>query len=241
MALHGAVCKDPQSHIPNTLVEADERVVVLAFSAATHSHVAFQALAHVAAELGPQDAESLPTSRFGGQGPFFDAAEAFVDFVDNAVFGAVLEDFQGHDLAVLEVFAEFGEPAAAVVIVDVGDGGVVLGGGVEDAADGAVFEDVADAVLDAVVDPFADEGQVFGIPGVRAACLAGERGRVADGVGEVVAEPSEALEDCGRVCVWVGVRGTDNPARARKRLAHSGWRGERKCLCGWPFFRILIG
>jgi hypothetical protein len=240
VALHGAVCKDPQAHVPDALVEADERVVVLPL-AATHADVAFQALAHVAAELGPQDAEGLPTSRFGGQGTFLDAAEAFVDLVDDAIFGAVFEDFQRYDLAVLEILAQLGEPAAAVVVVDVGDGSVVFCRGVEDAADGAVFEDVADAVLDAVVDPFADEGKVFGVSGVWAAGLAGERGRVADGVGEVVAESGEALEDCGRVCVWVRVWGADDPARARKHLAHSRWRGERKCLRSWPFFQILVG
>lgn len=103
--------------------------------------------------------------------------------MDDAVGAAVLEDLQGDHLAVFEVLAEFGEPAATVVVVDVGYWGVVLCGSVEDAADRAVFEDVSYTMLDAVVHPLADEGKVLGVGWVWAAGLFGERWRVVDRAG----------------------------------------------------------
>ena len=62
------------------------------------------------------------------------------------------------------------------MVVDVGYWGVVLCGSVEDAADRAVFEDVAHTVFHAVVYPLADERKVLGIGWVRAAGLSCERG-----------------------------------------------------------------
>jgi hypothetical protein len=96
--------------------------------------------------------------------------------MDDAIGATVFEDLQGDDFAVFQVLAKLGKPATAVVVVDMGHWGVVLCGSVEDAADCAVFEDVAHTVFHTVVYPLADERKVLGICWVWAAGLFGERG-----------------------------------------------------------------